>query len=248
MILKNILRLVPKYLFPSLSNYRILSFEYGHLKTVKNWSCVDKNNNPIPWYTYPAIEYINQLDFTEKEIFEFGSGNSTIFWALNAKKVISVEDNREWFDKIEKQLPKNAEYLYINQKDDYINAIKQYSSEFDGIIIDGSHRYECALNAVEKLRRGGMIILDNSDWYEKTAAFLRDADLIEVDMTGFGPINGYTWTTSFFFHREFNFKPLYNRQPVHGIGSLKHRNDLKEYIVKKKISGLHLFGEKIGAG
>lgn len=112
------------------------------------------------------------------------------------------------------------------KKNDYVNSIKLHSQKYDVIIIDGSHRYECALNSVEKLRIGGSVILDNSDWYEKTASFLRDANLIEVDMTGFGPINGYTWTTSFFFHREFNFKPLYNRQPVHGIGSLKHRIDL----------------------
>lgn len=167
MIKKIIRKLIPKYLYPSIANYKILNFEYGHLKTVKNWSCVDKKNNPIPWYTYPAIEYINQLDFREKEVFEFGSGNSTIFWASKAKKVVSVEDDQEWFDKIKEQLPENVDYLFINEKNDYVNSIKLHSQKYDVIIIDGSHRYECALNSVEKLRVGGSIILDNSDWYEK---------------------------------------------------------------------------------
>ena len=27
--------------------------------------CVDKDNNPIPWYTYPAIEYLSQFDYSK---------------------------------------------------------------------------------------------------------------------------------------------------------------------------------------
>lgn len=125
-------------------------------------------------------------------------------------------------------MPKNVDYLFISEKNDYVNSIKLSSQKFDVIIIDGSYRYECALTAVEKLREGGIIILDNSDWYEKTAFFLRDANLIEVDMTGFGPINNYTWTTSFFIHREFDFEPIHNRQPKHGIGSLRNKIDSDE--------------------
>ncbi|MCL0042054.1 hypothetical protein M1N12_03225, partial [Peptococcaceae bacterium] len=58
-------------------------------------------------------------------------------------------------------------------------------------------------------------------------------------MTGFGPINGYTWTTSFFFHREFNFKPLHSRQPLHG-----ERYYFLEIIYKK--FGKDLTGKLFG--
>jgi hypothetical protein len=32
--------------------------------------------------------------------------------------------------------------------------------------------------------------------------------MIQVDFFGFGPINDYTWTTSIFFSRDFDFKPI----------------------------------------
>ena len=125
--------------------------------------------------------------------------------------------------KIKDLLPSHVEYHLIEEKQKYIEAIRGYSTKFDVIIIDGSHRYECAREAIDQLRDNGFIILDNSDWKEKTSKFLRESDLIEVDMAGFGPINGYTWTTSFYFKRNVKLTPAFDCQPVHGIGSLTHR-------------------------
>ena len=34
----------------------------------------DNNKNPIPWYTYSAIEFLRQLDFSNSHVFEYGSG------------------------------------------------------------------------------------------------------------------------------------------------------------------------------
>ncbi len=220
---KILTNLVPKGLSASFKTYQILNFKYGHFQTAQDWVCIDKDGNSIPWYTYPAIEYIKQLDFSEKEVFEYGSGYSSIFWAGRCKSLVSVEDNEEWYNKIKIKLPINVDYYFLNDKKSYINVISNNDKKFDVIIIDGSHRDECAVVARDKLSETGMIVLDNSDWKEKTANFLRESDLIQVDMTGFGPINSYTWTTSFFFSRGFNFSPAYDRQPVHGIGSLKHR-------------------------
>lgn len=107
-------------------------------------------------------------------------------------------------------------------KVDYVNSINQFSEGFDIIIIDGNHRYESTVEPMKKLKSDGIIILDNSDWHEKSAKLLRDADLIEVDMAGFGPINGYTWTTSFFLSRSVKLKAAYGRQPLNGIGGIKN--------------------------
>src|SRR5207244_9596553 len=94
---------------------------------------------------------------------------------------------------------------------------------FDVIVVDGlvtgRTRLKCARAAVPLLRRGGMIILDNSDWLPESSRHLREAGLIEVDMTGFAPINDYTCTTSFYLHPEFAFRPARDRQPLPGIGS-----------------------------
>ena len=65
-------------------------------RTIDEKVCVDRDGNPLPWYTYPAIEYLSQFDYGEKTIFEFGCGYSSLFWAERAAKVISIEDNPEW--------------------------------------------------------------------------------------------------------------------------------------------------------
>lgn len=217
-------RWYPTAIINTLKNLWILSIEYGQFKTMDN-GCVDKNGELIPWYTYPAIEYIKQLDFSDKTVFEFGSGNSTIFWAKRCRKAISIEDNPEWYDKMSPRLTANIEYKLLVSKQEYTDSINTYSEGFDIIIIDGNHRYECAVEALKKLNSDGIIILDNSDWHPKTAQLLRDANLIQVDMSGFGPINGYTWITSFFLSRNVKLKPAFDKQPVNGIGGLRMKGN-----------------------
>src|SRR5205807_1461124 len=45
----------------SLRLYRILSFDYGHLKSAALMRSVDAAGRPLPWITYPAIEFLKQL-------------------------------------------------------------------------------------------------------------------------------------------------------------------------------------------
>jgi hypothetical protein len=214
-------RFYPASLINTIKNYFILSSDFGQYRSMSK-GCVDMDNNFIPWYTYPAIEYIKQLDFSDRSIFEFGSGNSTIFWSKRCKRAVSVEDNSDWYNKMTPELPTNVDYRFIPGRAEYVDSINQFSSGFDIIIIDGNHRYECTVQALKKLNEDGVIILDNSDWHEESAKLLRQADLIEVDFSGFGPINGYTWTTSFFLSRSVKLKPAAERQPINGIGSIKN--------------------------
>ncbi|MGC4013464.1 MAG: hypothetical protein QM755_02940 [Luteolibacter sp.] len=223
MIAKIAARVLPSDVVTSLQNYRILSKGFGQYASIKNWECIDAEGTPIPWYTYPAIEYLKQLDFSAKAVFEYGSGNSTRFWSGISRTVTAVEDDQEWYEKIRPKLGANVHYRFITDPVEYAQSIRAHEGLLDVIIVDGSHRYECAIEALPKLRDDGFIILDNSDWQDKTSRLLREADLIEVDMSGFGPINGYTWTTSFYFRRNVKLTPRQDCQPARGIGSIHHR-------------------------
>ncbi|HUQ21233.1 MAG TPA: hypothetical protein VM099_16555, partial [Gemmatimonadaceae bacterium] len=37
--------------------------QYGWLKSLIGGKPVDKDGMPVPWFTYPAIDFIKQLDF-----------------------------------------------------------------------------------------------------------------------------------------------------------------------------------------
>ena len=203
---------------------RTLWFTYGHLRTVQSRSAVDAKGNPLPWYTYPAIEFLKQFDFSGKDVFEFGSGNSTLFWASRAARVVSVEDDERWFEVVSRRLPGNCTIHLESDLRPYPDVIRRYPERFDIIVVDGPARgrtrFRCAQAAIEHLRPGGLIILDNSDWLPQSAQLLRDSGLLQVDMSGFIPIGAQTQTTSLFFHRAWQMQPQGGRQPQLSAGAV----------------------------
>ena len=206
---------------------QIISDEYGFSKAAEAGIPLDKNNNPLPLYTYPAIEYLASFDFSDKKIFEFGSGQSTLYWLGKGADVASVEHNQKWIDKLSPNLigPKH-QYIFAGRQEEYVNSILKFPDlHFDLIIIDGTfNRYLCAKNAVAKIKKDGLVILDNSDWYPNTAKFLKEnLGFIQVDFYGFRPSKPDAAVTSLFFSREFNFKNKSERQPNYAIGGkIKH--------------------------
>lgn len=200
--------------------------------------CCDKDGNPIPWYTYPAIEYLSQFDYQEKSIFEFGCGYSTLFWARRAKSVTSVEDNPTWFEKWKSEFNcDNVHILLCEEGPSYYNAVLEDGKTYDVIVIDGKCRTDCAKQAVKALSDDGLIILDDSDRVNTSKEYfdainiLKDNGLLQVDFYGFCPMNNYTKTTSVFFRRNFDFKSLNEVQPINGIGNLwgMKRKNRKEF-------------------
>jgi hypothetical protein len=203
---------------------RTLWFGYGHLNSVSKKRSIDADGEPIPWYTYPAIEYLKQLDFSDKSVFEYGAGNSTIFWSRIAQRVVSVEHDEGWHQRVSRQVTAAATVIFEPDLDAFVSTITRVPDGFDVIVVDGPARgltrLKCCKIARDRLNEGGLIILDNSEWLPESTAFLRSTGLLQVDMTGFAPLNANTGTTSFFFDRRFNMRPKRERQPTHGIGSL----------------------------
>jgi hypothetical protein len=208
---------------PSLQAARALWFEYGHLRSAATARCVDADGAPLPWYTYPAIEYIRQLDFRDSAVFEYGSGFSTLFWGTRARRVVSVEDEEDWYGILRPQLPANCEYHLETDLARYVDVIRRDDELFDVIVVDGPARghtrLKCCQAALEHLPPGGLIILDNSDWLPESTTVLREHGLIQVDMAGFVPINAKTQTTSLFFDRQFVTRPKGTRLPQPAPGA-----------------------------
>ena len=197
-----------------------LADQYGHSRSARLGRPVDRNGMALPWLTYPAIEYLEQLDLSKRRVFEFGCGNSTFFWAQRVEAVHSVEHNREWYDLISADAPGNCQLTYAPTEKEYLEVLGKDGRRWDLIVIDGILRTKCAATVFLSLAPGGMIILDNSDWYADLAAYLRSTSLLQIDFSGFGPVNDYAWTTSIFFDRNFAIPPRTGRQPIVSRGGL----------------------------
>ena len=165
----------------------------------------------LPWFTFPAIEYLVQLDLKDKTVFEWGSGDSTLFFFERCKKIISVEHNPEYYAKCKAEC--DDVEIYLQNTDHFVEKINDFNMRFDVIVIDSERREDCCQKAVEFLNVGGLIIFDNSNWHGGCCKFLRAVGLIQVDFHGMGPFNDYAWTTSLFFTRNSNFQPLLGQQP-----------------------------------
>ena len=136
----------------------------GWLNSVTKNQPVNVDDKPIPWFTYPAIDFLDSIIETTWKVFEWGSGDSTLWWSARVDKVVAVEDNRPWFERIREQIPDNAAIHYKDDRNGYAEAIAELSrSVFDVIVIDDSYRNECAESAVKKIKDTGLIVFDNSD-------------------------------------------------------------------------------------
>jgi hypothetical protein len=114
-----------------------------------------------------------------------------------------VESEHGWFEKIKAVLPANVDYRFAVTEADYIAAIGD--ADFDVIVIDGSFRLACARIAFPHLKRGGLIVFDNTDWHPKCAELLgANQELIRADFGGFGPQLARSWVTSIYFRRDFD--------------------------------------------
>lgn len=209
-------------IFNTLKIIKILLFDFGYFKSAYKMRPVDKDGNPIPWFSYPAIEYLNNMDMRKMSVFEYGSGNSTIFWAKKSKRVTSVESDKKWF--IPKDVKhKNIERRLESTKKRYINSISANNLKYDVVVIDGQFRHECVKKSIDHVNKSGFIIIDNSEWYQKSCNFLAKKGFTEINFSGFYPSNPYTSTTSFFINKKYKYKRIDVNKLAH-IGRIFQTN------------------------
>ena len=173
----------------------------GWLKTLVQTKPVNQNSDPIPWYSYPAIEFIESILKKEFIVFEYGTGQSTFWWAERVRTIFTVEHDPEWFYQL-KNIPQNIRANLIESEKEYAKEILRYPDHcFDCIVIDGVNRNLCANSCFEKLKETGFIIFDNTDKQEnhEGVIFLMSKGFKRIDFYGLIPCYTYKTCTSIFF-------------------------------------------------
>jgi hypothetical protein len=121
----------------------------------------------LPWWNVAATREVAGFLARNRRarVFEYGAGGSTAWLARRCGEVISVEHDAAWHRIISPLAASkgNARVLRRDLADGgYVNAIDEAGGEFDLIVVDGRRRIECLERAVPHLKRGGIILFDDS--------------------------------------------------------------------------------------
>lgn len=172
----------------------------GWYRSFKERVPIDASGCPIPWYSYPAIDFVSRRVQSNWMVFEYGCGNSTRWWSSRVAQVTACEHCAEWHERIVNNLPANAECV-LKTAADYAAYIQSFSNAFDVIVIDGIDRVACALHCVPALKEGGIVIFDNSDREEYQAGYdyLTEQGFKRLDFVGLGPIVMISTATAIFY-------------------------------------------------
>ena len=129
-------------------------------------------------------KYLKPTDF----MFEWGAGGSTLHFAKQVNKYVSVEHDKDWYNlvlryvrnlglmskvmlfHVEPNAPRTIPTKY-EQFHDYINFIPDTYSEikFDKVFIDGRARQFCAMSALKFIKPNGLMFIH--DYFERERYF-----------------------------------------------------------------------------
>jgi len=131
----------------------------------------------LPWLTPEANVILAAWLKPEYVGAEFGSGGSTLWLARRLAHLTSVEHNPAWHQKVSGILKEasltNVDY-YLKEKqpgDDaegfnssYVAVIANFKeASLDFVLVDGIYRSACVLALVDKIKPGGLLIIDNAN-------------------------------------------------------------------------------------
>ena len=138
----------------------------------------DEARHPdCPWLTKEASSILSTMLKPTDAGLEYGSGRSTLWLAQLIKHLTSVEDDESWYklisNKLKVQNISNVHYLLCQaagyekpEESPYVQTIDTFGkNSLDFVLVDGKYRDVCACIALEKIRPGGFIVIDDANRY-----------------------------------------------------------------------------------
>lgn len=176
----------------------------GWFKSFQTKKSIDKNGQPLAWYNYGFLKFLDNRLTKDLNVFEYGAGNSTIWYAQKVNFVKSVENDQKWIEILTPQLPKNTKVVFreLNENKDYLHEISMAEKpKYDIVVVDGRRRNDCVMFAVDYLTEKGVIILDNSERedYQPAKDFMQQKGFKRIDFWGISPIVANNTCTSVFY-------------------------------------------------
>jgi SAM-dependent methyltransferase len=136
-----------------------------------------------PFLAPSAIRFLDASLPREGVGLEWGSGRSTQWFAARLRQLVAVEHNAQWYEQVSQQFQQlglnNVDYRLIplehpseeptrpiyNPVPHYVAFVSEFpDAYFDFIEIDGHYRQACVIPAIQKLKPGGLLLIDDTNW------------------------------------------------------------------------------------
>ena len=121
-----------------------------------------------PLLCQAAITRFASLIDKDSVVLEYGAGASTLWLARRTWLTVSVEHDEEWYDEVATRADAaNATVYLVTDLSKYAAMADEFPDRmFDVVFVDGPDKLRrgCIRAAIPKLRPGGWMIVDDTDW------------------------------------------------------------------------------------
>ena len=122
----------------------------------------------LPWWIDGAAKFVESFLNKDAEVFEWGSGRSTIWFAQRVKFIWTIEYQYKWLEKVldmaQTDKLNNISICMLDNKDveKYSSAIEQVGKKFDCVVVDGRNRVACMKKMMLFLKEKCVVVVDDT--------------------------------------------------------------------------------------
>lgn len=142
--------------------YAIDNGTVAHIKQLRRWyndkrSGDNTLSRELPWMTYDAIDFLSSICRSDSQVFEWGSGGSTLFFSRRCDHVTSIEHDKKWSgflnDKLKELAIANVQYIEMPGEKVHDWSARDYRNPTDFISKDDMSNgiaYEAYVKAIDR--------------------------------------------------------------------------------------------------
>lgn len=142
----------------------------------------DFRHREEPWIAQDAVRFCETNLNGSQTGLEWGSGRSTKWYAARLGRLLSVEFDPHWHQKVSESVSgfKNVECRFVpldhpldaptvrdyDPVPSYVAVADEFpDNSIDFVVVDGHYRLACVKRALPKIKPGGLLLIDNTNWF-----------------------------------------------------------------------------------
>jgi len=201
----------------------ILDYDYFKIASIMTIIKAKGLYENKPMLSLPFLDWFESYDFSKFDLVEFGSGNSTNYFAEKVKNVISFETDIDYYNNLKPKLLNNVDYRFI-EKDNLENKTPNIDiSQKTIVFVDCAANRFLTTKNIFNMGLPNIFILDNSEALKNTCKMIYEKGYLEIPFWGIRLMETQEACTSVFIKN--NFKMVEKNYNYFSVGSFITEND-----------------------